>query len=69
MEKQKVYKFRGISDLHADEKGNFFYRNNPVPKVYNNGSMSVRIDKTKLGIKKLRALAYVSFIEKVECPF
>lgn len=66
---EKVYKFKGIAHLHADENGNFFFKNSPVPKVYNNGSAAVRIGKTKLGLRKLRTLAYMDFITKEELPF
>jgi len=69
MEKQKVYRFKGIHDLYADESGNFFFKNYPVKKIYNNGSAAIRIGKTKRGIKKLRTLAYVSFIAPQELPF
>jgi hypothetical protein len=55
--------------LYADENGNFFFKNYPVKKVYNNGSPAVRIGKTKFGIKKLRSLAYVSFITPLQLPF
>jgi len=57
--KQKVFRFKNIPDLYADEAGNFFYNNTPVKKVYNNGTLAVRVGKTKLGIKKLRTLAYL----------
>ena len=69
MQKQKVYKFKGIPDLYADENGNFFFNEHPVPKVYNNGTMAVRVGKTKYGIKKLRTLAYVSSIVPFQLPF
>ena len=69
MQKQKVFMFRGIPHLYADEKGNFFYNHAPVPKVYNNGTMAVRVGKTKYGIKKLRLLAYPSFIMCDDLPF
>ena len=69
MAKDKVFMFKGIPDLYADTKGNFFFNGSPVPKVYNNGSMAVRVGKTKYGIKKLRTLAYSSIITLPECPF
>ena len=68
MTKQKVYKFRGIENLYSDMNGNFFFNESPVPKVYNNGTLAVRIGKTKRGIKKLRTLAYISFIPLDFCP-
>jgi len=67
--KQKVYKFRGIENLYADENGNFFFKQTPVPKVYNNGTLSVRVGKRKYGIIKLRTLAFVSFIVPDALPF
>ncbi len=66
---EKIYKFRGIDFLHADERGNFFFHNKPVPKVYNNGSLAVRVGKTKLGLIKLRTLAYSTSQAIYECPF
>jgi len=69
MEIEEVYKFRGIPGLHADMKGNFFYNSSRIRKVYNNGSISVMIGKSKRGIIKLRTLAYKSTIIKEELPF
>jgi hypothetical protein len=69
MPKEKMYMFKGIDGLYADNKGNFFFHNRPAPTVYNNGSLAVRVGKTKYGIKKLRTIAYVSFIEIVALPF
>jgi hypothetical protein len=37
--------------------------------VYNNGSLAVKVGKTKYGIKKLRGLAYISSKEVEELPF
>ena len=67
--KETIYLFKDVPDLCADTDGNFYYKNRPVKKIYNNGTLSVRTGNTKLGIKKLRSLAYRSFIEKTECPF
>lgn len=64
-----VYKFKGFSDLHADINGNFFYKDKPATKVYNNGSVSLLIGKSKISIKKLRANAYKEYIQKVILPF
>jgi hypothetical protein len=69
MTKQKVYKFKNIPELYADLSGNFFFNQTPVPKVYNNGSSAVRIGKTKYGIKKLRTLAFVSYVIIDDLPF
>ena len=69
MTREKVYRFKNVPNLYADIHGNFFFKNYPVRKVYNNGTMAVRIGKTKLGIKKLRSLAYVSFAIKENLPF
>ena len=66
---EKIYRFRGIDYLHADERGNFFFNNKPVPKVYNNGSLAVRVGKTKYGLKKLRTLAYIASHLINESPF
>ncbi len=69
MAKETVYKFKGIEHLHADLRGNFFYKGTPARKVYNNGSMAVLAGRTKYGIKKLRTLAYKAVIETEELPF
>jgi len=69
MIKQKVFKFKNIPGLYADEAGNFFFNNVPAKKVYNNGTLAIRTGKIKRGIKKLRTLAYVAFIEREELPF
>jgi len=58
MKIQAIYKFKGVDHLYADTKGNFFFKNKPARKVYNNGSISVMCGKTKRGIIKLRTLAY-----------
>ena len=69
--KEEVYLFKGIPDLYADMKGNFFYKGAPARKVYNNGSMAVLCNRTKRGLKKLRTLAYRAAIEveEVHLPF
>lgn len=64
-----IYKFHGIEHLHCDEKGQFFFKDMPVPKVYNNGTLAVRAGRTKYGLKKLRTLAYVAYKEINQCPF
>ena len=61
--KQEVYLFKGIPGLYATLQGEFFFKGAPAPKVYNNGSLAVLCHRTKRGIKKLRTLAYKSFIE------
>jgi len=66
---EEVYKFNGIDNLHCDLKGNFYFNNKPIKKVYNNGSLSVLIGKSKRGIKTLRKLAYKSTKEKEYSPF
>lgn len=66
---ETVYKFKGIESLHCDLKGNFFYNEKPIKKVYNNGSVAVLVGKSKFGLIKLRKLAYKSKIEINECPF
>lgn len=66
---ETVYKFKGIENLHCDLKGNFFFNEKPIKKVYNNGSVAVLAGKSKLGLIKLRKLAYKSKIEVNECPF
>ncbi len=58
-----IYKFKGINDLFADDKGNFFYKNKPARKVYNKGSIAVLCGQSKKGIIKLRKLAYKASIE------
>jgi len=69
MEKEKVYKFKGIAGLYADSQGNFFYKDAPAKKIYNNGTLSVLCGRKKRGIKKLRSLAYVSFVTPLQLPF
>lgn len=66
---ETVYKFKGVDNLHCDLKGNFFYNEKPVRKIYNNGSIAISVNKSKLGLNKLRKLAYKSQIEINECPF
>jgi hypothetical protein len=67
--KEEVYLFKGIPDLYANMKGEFFYKGRPAPKVYNNGSLAVKCHRTKRGLKKLRTLAYKGAIEIAELPF
>jgi len=64
-----VYKFKGIENLYADLKGNFFYNNKPTKKVYNNGTIAILCGRTKRGIIKLRTIAYKSTIQENICPF
>jgi hypothetical protein len=66
MAKHTVYLFKGIPDLYADMKGNFFYKGRPAPKVYNNGSLAMKCHRTKRGLKKLRTLAYKATVEREE---
>ena len=54
------YTFSGYKGLYADEKGQFYYKDKPVKKVYNNGSISVLVGTTKIGLIKLRKLAVKS---------
>ena len=67
--KETVYKFKGINDLYCDLSGNFFYKDKHAKKVYNNGSASVLCGRSKLGLIKLRKLAYKTEIEIIKCPF
>jgi hypothetical protein len=67
--KEEVYLFRGIPELYANMKGEFFYKGAPARIVYNNGTRSVLCGKTKRGLIKLRTLAYKSAIEVAELPF
>jgi hypothetical protein len=64
-----VYKFKGVDKLHCDLKGNFFFDSKPIKKIYNNGSLSVLVGKSKKGIIKLRKIAYKDKIEINTCPF
>ena len=64
-----IYKFRGIDDLYADKDGNFFFKDRPARKVYNNGSEAVLCGRSKRGVKKLRTLAYKATREVREWPF
>lgn len=64
-----VYKFKNIPDLHCDLDGNFYYKDKPIKKVYNNGSLAVKIGNSKRGLISLRKQAYKSQKEKIYCPF
>ena len=68
---QKVYRFRGIEDLYSDEYGHFYFKSRPAKKILNNGVLAILAGRSKHGLKKLRRLAYVSFIEieDQELPF
>lgn len=68
-EYEVVYKFTNIENLYCDLKGNFFYNDKPVKKVYNNGSIAVKIGNSKRGLISLRKQAYKSQKEKIYCPF
>jgi len=70
MVKQRIYKFKGIEHLYADEKGRFFFQNKPAPKIINNGTLAIRAGRTRYGLKKLRRLAYIAYIYHTEdLPF
>jgi len=71
MKKVIIYKFKGIDDLYADEKGNFYFKNKPARKVYNKGSIAVLCGRSKRGLIKLRKLAYktVADLQEDDCPF
>ncbi len=69
MATEEVYRFKGIEDLYADKEGNFFYKDKPARKVYNNGTISVLCGKSKKGLIKLRKLAYKSSVEALDLPF
>lgn len=58
-----IYRFKGLSELWADENGNFYFKNKPAPKVYNNGSLAVLCGRSKKGIIKLRKLAFKTCVE------
>ena len=64
-----VYKFRGIEDLYADAKGNFFWQGRPARKVYNNGSIAIMCGRSKRGIISLRKRAYKASVTVDELPF
>lgn len=64
-----IIRFNGISDLYCDYSGQFFYKDKPTKIVYNNGSRSVLLGKSKKGLIKLRKLAYKSKIEETATPF
>ena len=71
MKKVIIYKFKGIDDLYADMKGDFYFKNQPARKVYNKGSIAVLCGRSKRGLIKLRKLAYKTFANVAEdgCPF
>lgn len=69
MATEHVHMFKGIPDLYADKEGNFFYKDAPARKVYNNGTISVLCGRSKKGLIKLRKLAYKSAIEVSDLPF
>lgn len=64
-----IYKFTGIENLYCDLKGNFFYNEKPIKKVYNNGSIAVKIGNSKRGLISLRKIAYKTEREIFFCPF
>lgn len=64
-----VFRFKGIEDLYCDIEGNFFYKDKPTKKVYNNGTISVMLGKSKKGIISLRKIAYKSKINNDYVPF
>ncbi len=66
---ETVYKFKGVENLYCDLKGDFFYNEKPIRKIYNNGSVSVLVGNSKRGLIKLRKLAYKTQIEIIKCPF
>lgn len=64
-----IFRFKGFDNLHCDMDGNFFVNDKPVKKVYNNGSLAILVGKSKLGIIKLRKLAYKHEKEDCIAPF
>jgi len=66
---KQIFRFRGIENLYCDMNGNFFFNNKPARKVYNNGTVSVMVGKSKKGIISLRKLAYKSEIIIEQLPF
>ena len=63
------YTFAGYPNLTADEKGQFYFRNKPVRKVYNNGSIAVLVGTTKIGLITLRKVATKTITEELHLPF
>lgn len=63
-----AYKFLNIEGLvfHSEK---FWMNEKPCKVVYNNGSKSVLVGKTKLGISKLRKKAVKIEIEEIKLPF
>lgn len=45
------------------------FNEKPTRKIYNNGSIAVLAGPTKLGLIKLRKIAYKTQIETIKCPF
>ena len=66
---KEIFRFKGIDGLYCDMDGNFFYNDRPTRKVYNNGSLSVMVGKSKRGIISLRKIAYKELIIEDVCPF
>lgn len=64
-----IFRFRGIDKLYCDMNGKFFFNDRPARIVYNNGSRSVLIGKTKKGLISLRKLAYKEKLTAGNCPF
>lgn len=64
-----IFRFKGIPDLYCDLDGNFVYNNKPARIVYNNGSRSVLLGKSKKGLITLRKIAYKCEMEIKLCPF
>lgn len=66
---KQIFRFKGIDNLYCDMSGNFFFNDKPTRIVYNNGTNSVMVGKSKKGIISLRKLAYKSTIQIENLPF
>jgi uncharacterized protein with ACT and thioredoxin-like domain len=61
------YHFKNITGLVCDSSGNFSYNNTPIKKCWRPGQVFLNIKKKRIGIKKLRKLAFKT--ESIHVPF
>lgn len=66
---KQIFRFQGIDNLYCDMRGKFFFNDKPARIVYNNGTNSVMVGKSKKGIISLRKLAYKSTMQFEKLPF
>ena len=62
------YSFKNYPNLYF-HSGQFWFEEKICKRVENNGSLSIKVNKSKLGLKKLRKNAIKFIIELQTCPF